>query len=145
MSTLIYNLGKVALLTFTVLAFSSCQSFKTLPPDYSGDSVTFGTGGGFVGREIAHVLLDNGEVFSVDHQMNFTSVKKLSQNDTRQLFSNIDVMGLMDWNYMRPGNTYAFIEIKRYGRVNRLSWDDMNRGVPEEVLTYYRILNSHIE
>jgi hypothetical protein len=116
-----------------------------LPPDYSGDSVTIGTGGGFVGREVAHVLLDNGEMFSMDHQMNFIGEKQLSANVTKQLFSNVEVLGLQEYDYMKPGNTYAFIEIKINGQVNRLSWDDMNEGVPSKVITYYQILMSHVD
>ena len=139
---MIHNIGLIAL---ALIVFSGCKSFETLPPDYEGDSITFGTGGGFVGREVANVLLDNGEVFSMDHQMNFVGKERLEKNVTDQLFSNIEVLGLQSLQYMKPGNTYAFIEIKIDGQVNRLSWNDMDTSAPSKVQSYYKILQSHVK
>lgn len=133
------------LLSVILLAFVGCKSFEVLPPDYDGASISFGQGGGFVGRETAHVLLDNGEIFSMDYQMNFEPSKRLATSTTEQLFSNIETLGLQNVNYMKPGNTYKFIEIKSASGVNRISWDDMSKNVPQSFLTYFNVLKSHVE
>ena len=133
------------LLSVILLAFIGCKSFEVLPPDYDGASISFGQGGGFVGRETAHVLLDNGEIFSMDHQMNFEPSNRLTTSVTEQLFSNIETLGLNEVNYMKPGNTYKFIEIKSLKGVNRISWDDMSKNVPKSFLTYFNVLKSHVE
>ena len=132
---------------FAMILFSliGCKSFDVLPPDYEGASISFGQGGGFVGRETAHVLLDNGEIFSMDYQMNFEPAKRLNPSVTQQLFSNVETLGLHGVNYMRPGNTYKFIEIKSPAGVNRISWDDMSQDVPKTFLTYFNVLKSHVE
>lgn len=77
--------------------------------------------------------------------MNFTPHKKIDQSLTDQMFENVAFLKLMKVNYMNPGNTYEFIEIKQDDQTNRISWNDQSKAVPQDFIKFYKVLSSLTE
>ena len=123
----------------------SCTSTTILPPDHSGEVVIFGEGGGFAGRETGYAILDNGQVFEMDHNRHFKRREDLDRSKARQLFENIELLGLIDRPFMEPGNIYHFIEVRRDQKETRISWNDVTGNAPDDVMTFYKVLRSHVE
>lgn len=134
---------------FLIYSFSlglllSCASFKVPPGQYQGDQIFWGSGGGFVGKELGYVLLDNGEVYKLNKMGGFDAFKKLSTESTTQIFANAQNIGLEKIKWMKPGNTYRFIQINKEGTINRVSWSDQTEDAPGNVKTFYDVLNRKV-
>ncbi|MDX1683656.1 MAG: hypothetical protein R3275_00385 [Saprospiraceae bacterium] len=123
----------------------SCATFQTLPSDYEGDMIEFGHGGGFAGIEYSHILLDNGDVFKEQSNESYKPHKRLDDDAVTQIFNNAKLLNLASLEYMKPGNTYRFIEVRIDGKSNRLSWNDVGDSVPPTFAKFYRILKEHLE
>lgn len=132
------------LLAVLLLILTACNSSRSMPGDHKGSMVIFGEGGGFAGRETGYAILDNNEVFEMDHQRNYSRFKELDGNTTDQIFENIQLLRLAERPFMEPGNTYYFIEIHEKGEVTRLSWNDVTANAPADVRSFYKVLRRHV-
>ncbi len=134
-------LKKYSFLTLILLFCISC-SYRTVNPlEYKGDIITFGDGGGFSGIENGTVLLDNGQLFTLENRgTSYTFVRRIQKTETEQLFTCYETLGIEDLTVNTPGNTYQYIEFKKGEFKKRLVWSSNNTNKELQIL--YSILQS---
>mgnify|MGYP001171392757 CR=1 FL=1 len=131
------------LLLFSILSISigsnGCKSSKSMS-NQGKDFIRIGFGGGFVGKESAFTLFQNGSLESEGKP-----AQKLSSNITNQLFSNFQTLGLKQVEFENPGNTYNFIEYQLNGVTKRLVWNPSDKTVQSELQLFYNNFNYYIK
>jgi len=127
-------------LSLTTL-FTFCKTQDYTPTDFPKSQIIFGNGGGFAGTMNEFVLLENGQMFSkTSREGDYSSLKKLERNATKQLFNNIETFKIKDVQLDNPGNMYYYVQIKDKNNEHRIVWGGGD-PVPKQVKTLYNILN----
>ncbi len=112
---------------------------------YSKDIIYFGKGGGFAGIEQTYALLQSGDLYkkqSIQDQK-FQFIKRLKSDETKQVFSNYEFLGLRSIQLNEPGNTYTFIEYADKSGKRKITWGGTDL-VPGNLKLFYSILNHHL-
>jgi hypothetical protein len=80
----------------------------------------FGNGGGFVGKEITYVLLQNGQIFMKDIKGNYTEMVKISEKKAKKCFKMSET--LANYKCNDPGNTYQFMGVYTDSTSHKMVW-----------------------
>jgi|JI10StandDraft_1071094.scaffolds.fasta_scaffold24737_2 hypothetical protein len=121
--------------TMLVLGFA-CSGSRSNQEEMSDFIVSFGHGGGFVGKEEKVTIDPKGNINRGNEK-----IAKLSKSEVNQILSNIQVLGLQHMNFSEPGNIYEFIEIQDSGKIIRFAWAPSSPDVPEALRLLYANLN----
>jgi hypothetical protein len=127
---------------------SGCRVQRATPDTYTGRQLIFGNGGGFTGAESRYVLLDNGQLFSVEtnkstRKEKYTPLRQLSRTITRQLFSKADALQLEQLAFSHPGNMYYFIGLQENDTTHRATWGHPSHTIPGEAeILYHQLIAS---
>jgi hypothetical protein len=127
---------------------SGCRAQRATPDTYTGRQLIFGNGGGFSGAESTYVLLDNGQLFSVEtdkatRQEKYKPLKQLSLTITRQLFSKAEALQLEQLAFSHPGNMYYFIGLQENNTTHRATWGHPSYSAPAKAeILYHQLIAS---
>ena len=136
---------KFILISLTLLATTvlwlACKHTKYTAEKLPEKQIRWGTGGGFVGKESAHILCDNGQIFNRDILGNTSISGKTKGKKAKALFKTVEELGLAKMEYNHPGNIYYFIEIQEVDIVSRVVWGDKGSPVGKPIEDLYGELN----
>ena len=127
-------------LSLTLLCLA-CKHPKYAADNLSEKQIRWGTGGGFVGKESAHILCDNGQIFNRDIMGVTAAAGKTSGKKATVLFKTMADLGLSSMDFIHPGNTYSFLEFQEGDMVSRVVWGDKNSPVGKPVEELFATLN----
>lgn len=125
----------------SLLCFS-CKHTKYTAEKLPEKQIRWGTGGGFVGKEKSHILLDNGQIFSRDIVGLTTEAAKTKAKKAKALFKTAETIGLAKMEFDHPANTYLFLEFQDGDAVSRIVWGDKASSVGQPVEDLYGALNA---
>lgn len=135
----------ILLLSFctTALVFWFCKTPKYTADTLPQKQLRWGKGGGFVGKETLHLLLENGQIFKQED----TAGKPVEMDDTRRakakkLFKLLETTGIQNLDFQHPGNTYKFLDIVEGESTKRISWGDAQYPVDAAVEDLYKQLEA---
>jgi hypothetical protein len=132
----------LALLAFSAsLLVLACKSTRYTPENLPAKQLRWGTGGGFVGKETAHTLLENGQIFAQDIMGKTTSAGKTKAKKAIALFKSAEALGLDKMDFQHPANIYSFIELRDGDTVSRIVWGDASYPVSKPVEALFHQLN----
>lgn len=141
MRLLMRRIVSIAAVLLVIAGGESCSSGPTLPKDYRGEQLHFGTGGGFSGAVNYFILLDDGRMYTRIADTTDTYLTTLRTALTRQLFSHYHTTGLDKRNFNEPGNIYRFIGLHADGgQVNRMTWGADEFTPPSGLAEYHLLL-----
>jgi len=136
---------KIVLIALTVLAIGilwfACKSPKHSADNLPQNQLRWGNGGGFVGKESVHILLENGQIFSRDIMGQTSSAGKTKKKEALALFNTAKLIGLAELEFEHPGNTYVFLEWQDGDMVSRVVWGDRAHPAPKGVEELFGALN----
>lgn len=136
---------KIVVITLGILAIGilwfACKSQKHSADNLPQNQIRWGNGGGFVGKESAHILLENGQLFSRDIMGKTTAAGKTKKKQALALFNSVKSLGLNELEFEHPGNTYSFLEWQDGDMVSRVVWGDRSHPVPKGVEELFGALN----
>jgi len=125
----------------SVLLFTACKHTKYLADKLPEKQIRWGNGGGFVGKESGHILLENGQIFSRDIMGQLTEAQKTKSKKAKAIFKSIQALGLAKMEFNHPGNMYNFLEFQEGDMVSRVVWGDKANPVGKPVVDLYSQLN----
>jgi hypothetical protein len=136
------------LLSFALMA--SCQSTRQSPGEYEGQSLRFGSGGGFTGMVTTYCLLDNGHLYQQDampgqEEASFEHVKKVSKKTCKALFTQANEAYQGKQNTGTPGNMTNFIELELEEGKARYQWDSGQAQEDSPIQQLYRNLSEVVK
>jgi len=108
--------------------------------DYADDSIVFGYSGGIANMTTEYHLLENGNLFKKAQDNTFESLKKVSTNQCKQLFNNIDFLGLEKILLKDPGNKTNFLRIKKNETEHEMAWGGNQNAPSDKVTLFYASL-----
>lgn len=125
----------VILLTAAALGmiWLSCKQTKYTADKLPTKQLRWGNGGGFVGKETAHILCDNGQIFNRDIMGKTSESGKTKGKSAKALFKTAESLGVAKMEFNHPGNIYNFIEIQDGDMVSRVVWGDKSYPVDKRV------------
>jgi hypothetical protein len=136
---------KFILICLTALATTflclACNRPKYAADKLSVNQIRWGTGGGFVGKESAHILCDNGQLFNRDILGVTAAAGKTKAAKAKALFKTISALELAKMDMNQPGNTYSFLEYQEGDSVSRVVWGDKNMPVEKSIQALFGELN----
>jgi hypothetical protein len=136
---------KYILISLTVAAITlftlACKHPKYAADKLSVNQIRWGTGGGFVGKESAHILCDNGQLFNRDIMGVTAAAGKTKAARAKALFKTISALELAKMDINQPGNTYSFLEYQEGDIVSRVVWGDKNMPVEKSIQALFGELN----
>jgi hypothetical protein len=135
-----YILFSLTLLATTFL-WLSCKHTKYTASKLPEKQIRWGTGGGFVGKEASHILLENGQIFSRDIVGNTTEDAKTKGKKAKALFKSLETLGIAKMEFNHPGNMYSFLEFQDGDMVSRIVWGDKASSVGKPVEDFFSELN----
>ncbi|MFN0215618.1 MAG: hypothetical protein ACKVT2_15280 [Saprospiraceae bacterium] len=130
----------LVILATSVLWFS-CKQTKYTADKLSDKQIRWGTGGGFVGKESAQILCDNGQIFNRDIMGTVLLSGKTKGKKAKTLFKTAEELGLAKLEYNHPGNIYYFIELLEGDMVSRVVWGDKKYPVEKSINDLFEELN----
>lgn len=111
---------------------------------YPKNIIYFGNGGGFTGVETTYALLESGDIYKKNgFQQQFDYISRLKPNETKQIFSNYEFLGLSAIEFNEPGNTYSFIEFSNPTTKHKLTWDRSGTGTAPGNLRLFNSILLH--
>ncbi len=136
---------KFILLSLTILA-TTILGIACKHPKYAADKlpekqIRWGDGGGFVGKEKSHVLLENGQIFNIDIMGKISEAPKTKGKTAKALFKKMESLNLAKMEFNHPGNIYSFLEFKDGDMVSRVVWGDKAYSVGKPVEDLFSNLN----
>ena len=134
---------KFILLIFTCFGLSFGCSKKYTPDSYPKARIHFGSGGGVTGAITEYILLENGQLFkksSLNETM-LEAKKLIGNNQTKQLFSNYEFLGLNEVQVNKPGNLYYFVQHLNGDKDHKMTWGG-GGTTPDKLKTFYTLLNN---
>ena len=140
---------KSILITLTILSIAfiglSCKHTKYTADKLPEKQLRWGNGGGFVGKESAHILCENGQIFSRDVMGKTTEADKTKGKKAKAVFKAAQETGLSKMEFNHPANIYNFIEIQEGDMVSRVVWGDKSYPVDKSVESLFVTLNGLIK
>lgn len=135
-----YIFISLAVLTLGFL-LPACKHSKYAADKLPGKQIRWGNGGGIVGKEKSHILLENGQIFSRDIMGSTVEATKTREKKAKTIFKQIDMLGLARMVENKPGNTYSFLEFQDGDMVSRVVWGDKNSPDLKSVQALFEELN----
>jgi len=103
-----------------------------------------GEGGGFTGLYTQYKVSENGKVELYNEEdESFTLKGKLASATAKEIFTQMRVLKLNEYEYYKPGNLNYRIKIPGEPRTNLITWSDSN-SPDEEVLVFYKKVMNEI-
>ena len=132
------------LLTCVLLLFAGITACKHNP--YTTEKlpekqIRWGSGGGIAGKESAHILCENGQVFYRDILGKVSSAPKTKAKKALALFKTVEALEMSKIDFTHPGNTYQFFEWQDGDIVSRVVWGDKGFPVDKSLSDLYGSLN----
>lgn len=135
-----YIFISLAVLTLGFL-LPACKHPKYAADKLPGKQIRWGNGGGIVGKEKSHILLETGQIFSRDIMGSTVEATKTRGKKAKTIFKQIDTLGLARMVDNKPGNTYSFLEFQDGDMVSRVVWGDKNSPDLKSVQALFEELN----
>ena len=136
---------KSILISLTVLATTflwlACKHPKYTSDKLPEKQIRWGNGGGFVGKESAHILCENGQIFSRDIMGKTSEAGKTKGKKAKELFKTMESLNLAKMEFHHPGNIYNFLEFQDGDMVSRAVWGDKNFPPEKRLEDLFRELN----
>lgn len=136
---------KFILITLTIVAtaflWTACKQPKYTSDKLSTKQIRWGSGGGIVGKESAHILCDNGQIFYRDIMAKTESAGKTKGSKAKAIFKSIEALGLAKMEFNHPSNMYNFLEWQDGDVVSRVVWGDKAFPVDKSVQDLFGELN----
>ena len=138
---MVYNTLLTTTLFFLLIG-SGCRSTQALPPEYKGEQLHFGQGGGFSGIVTYYALMDDGRLFQKDPKdSSYTLITKWTDDFVRQMFNNYHLLHLDQVDHYEPGDLYYFIEYhSKENEVHRIGWGKPGFIPDDNVVLFYSLL-----
>ncbi len=132
----------VAFSPLFILMIPGCQPAVDFPPDYKGDQLHFGQGGGFSGILQYYVLLDDGRLFQKGFRDSvFAKSDTWEKPFVRQIFKSYSMLELEHIRHYEPGDLYYFIEYRtRRKPPHRIAWGRPGHQPDEKIVAFYNLL-----
>ena len=131
-----------------VLSLFSCKSRQETGTTKKTDSTYFiiGEGGGFTGEYTQYKIEISGGIYKYDFSKNnYQRVKKANPQDVAVFFKQIEINGLADYFFNRPGNYSRYLEfIDTANNRNRIVWSMGSTEVNSKITDFYKAVNSMI-
>lgn len=119
----------------------SCKHTRYTPVDLPAKQLQWGAGGGFTGKETTYLLLENGQIFKRDGVGALLQELEGTKKKTAQsLFKTADTLDIIKMDFMHPGNTYSFLEMRTAENAKRIAWGDTKFPVTEQMQNLYKQL-----
>lgn len=137
---------KYILISLTLLAMAALFVFCKQQPRFTAENLPpqqlrWGAGGGIVGKETIHTLLQNGQIFKMGMHDDPTELSKIKAKTAKTIFKTAEALGFAKLEFDHPGNIYAFLEWQDGDAVSRITWGDTNYPVDTNVKALYDQLN----
>lgn len=130
-----------AALLCAALLSGQCKHPKYTAQTLPEDRLSFGQGGGFTGVETTYTLLENGQLFTfTSASPDARELPSARRKTAHQLFETAEDLGLLQTDFMYPGNLYSFIEFQDDGQKRRLAWGDPAHPVDPKIKAFYEQL-----
>lgn len=131
----------ILLASLAIAGLSFCQSTRYTADQLPAKQIRWGSGGGFTGIESGYILLENGQLFKKEKNDGaLTELPKAKRKTAENLFERCFTDQLLRMEYMKPRNTYYYLELADGNMVNRMSW--AGEDGPEEALQLCKELNA---
>ena len=130
------------LLILLLLGLNSCNK-KIASSELPATQIIFGNGGGFVGKETAFALLEDGRIIALQRDSpTLKIVKKVGKKAATTTFALRDTLKLGSRLQNSPGNVYHFIILKTANRKDhKIAWDSGDpRTAPADLEGFYKKL-----
>ena len=129
-------------LIFLVSIMVLCTQCKTKAltslDDHSGRHISFGNGGGFTGKILNYILLDNGQMYRGQGiSEGVKPFKTISDEQTEQIFNTYDDMGFSNLDIDSPGNMYFYVEMHESDEQHKLLWGSHDAGESKELRVFH--------
>ena len=101
-----------------------------------------GEGGGFTGLYTQYKVSENGkvEIYNEEDE-SFTLKGKLASATAKEIFTQLRVLKLNEYEFYKPGNLNYRIKIPGEPRANLITWSDSNSPDEEVLLFYKKVMN----
>jgi len=136
---------KLIFISLTVIAIGlflpACKHPKYAAEKLPAKQIRWGNGGGIVGKEKSHILLENGQIFSRDIMGSTLEATKTKGKKAKTIFNQVDTLGLAKIVDNKPGNIYSFLEFQDGDMVSRVVWGDKNSPDLKSVEALFEELN----
>jgi hypothetical protein len=103
-----------------ILTITNCKTVKHTSDKLPKTQMQFGSGGGFVGKEMTYVLLQNGQIFMKDIKGNYTEMVKISEKKAKKCFKTSET--LANYKCNDPGNVYQFMGVYTDSTSHKMVW-----------------------
>ncbi len=130
-----------------IILYTQCKSSDVLSPElFDKRKITFGSGGGFAGKMTKYCLLENGQLFGKNSNMEeWQSMDTLKKDQVKQYFNQIENLQLLDLHFNNPGNWSYFITIEDGVKQHKIQWSMEQKPAQSNVLSFYNILNEQVK
>lgn len=135
-----YIFMSLAVLTLGFL-LPACKHPKYAADKLPGKQIRWGNGGGIVGKEKSHILLENGQLFSRDIMGTTVEAPKIKGKKAKTIFTQVDTLSLAKTEDNQPGNIYSFLEFQDGDMVSRVVWSDKNSSGLKSIKALFEELN----
>lgn len=137
---------KIILLSLSFIAVVSLCCFCKHQPRFAADNLPtqqlhWGAGGGYVGKESAHILLNNGQIFKRELAGALVETAKVKSKKAAAIFKTAQALDFSNLEFNHPGNIYSFLEWQDGDVVHRIVWGDPNFPIDGNVKALYDRLN----
>lgn len=134
---------RILILLLAIFTYAGCGSKKAITPsDGQGKQLTLKHGGGFTGKYVTYILLENGQLFKGSETEGVNvSMKDMDKNITKQIFSNYDAMSLGDVENVTYGNLLYSITLKEGEDKHVVSWEKGQDNTDQLQLFYRNVMN----
>ena len=125
------------------LILFSCKTKKEATDPSKAPSITWGSGGGFTGKEVSFALTENGQIFKHEglNAGQSLEMKAVKAKVAKAMFSSAKELNLSEIALNKPGNMYYFIEFPGAEKPIRITWGDGETEVPQKLKDFHRVLN----
>lgn len=128
------------LVYFCFLIYISCHpkipTFSALDDNHT--YIQWRSGGGFTGHVNTYILTNKGDIYHQEKN-HYIHVKRLSNERTQQVFSNIKTLGIDQKNYNNPGNKYYGLLYKEKTKSNDIIWSILDDETASFKLLFDRL------
>ncbi len=129
-------------LLISAFLWTSCKSKEIIhytPETFEGEIISFGNRGGFAGSETRYTILSNGQIFK-SHRRDSREIERLDEKTVKQLFQNLNNLGLMDEEIDNPGNLSMFMDYSNGDKTKKWLWGGQSKNPSENLKMYARML-----
>ncbi len=136
---------KILLIPLLFLAVATliwqCKSTKFSAEKLPETQIRWGHSGGFTGKAVTFILLENGQIFknqSLDSST--TELPAVKSKIAAGMFSSAKTLELAKIQFDHPGNMSHFLEIWDATGKTRIVWGSSEHQPEQKVLDFYTVL-----